>query len=59
MSVDDYGGLRESDLIQKKFKKFERIYSAQRNKSLLKAILRTFMGEFCIAFFVMLCGTAC
>jgi len=57
LKVTDFGGLREDDRVIIKSKQLMTNYSQMKNKSLVKAIFKTFKIEFIFAFLLCLVGT--
>ena len=52
LSPEDFGGLRKYDQVQRKLEIMKKNYSQQKttNKSLMRAILKTFFGEYFLSF---------
>ena len=52
MSIDDFGGLRQSDCIEPKFEVLKRIYyrKPKEKRSLIKSIISAYKWQYFIAF---------
>ena len=57
MSLDDFGGLRESDQIQVKLSHFLRLYEGMPKKNLLRCIGKAFKWEYLFTFVTCMFGS--
>lgn len=58
LEIEDFGGLKEEELLQTRLQKVEEIYEAQQEKNILLAVMTASKAQYIRSFIIQICQAA-